>query len=215
MSTDITLYGDRFWISPYVYSCFVALREKELAFDVSEIALDKKEQHHPEYRDRTITAKVPALRHGDFWLAESSAIIEYLEEAFPAPKHRALLPTGVRERARARQIISWLRSDLLVLREERPTTTMFYQRASRPLSEAGQTAADKLLRAADLLIAEGATALFGGFSIADADLAFMLQRLALNGHPVPDKVRAFVNAQWARPSVRAFVERVRPAYEHY
>ena len=44
----------------------------------------------PAYRDRSLTAKVPALEHDDFWLAESSAIAEYLEEAFPPPGHPAL-----------------------------------------------------------------------------------------------------------------------------
>jgi hypothetical protein len=33
----LTLYAETLWISPYVFSSFVALREKRLAFDVTEV----------------------------------------------------------------------------------------------------------------------------------------------------------------------------------
>jgi hypothetical protein len=33
----------------------------------------------------------------------------------------------------------------------------------------------------------------------------------LNGHDVPGQVREYAAVQWARPSVRAFVEHPRPA----
>jgi glutathione S-transferase len=111
--------------------------------------------------------------------------------------------------------MAWLRSDLLALREERPTTTMFYERASAPLSAAGAAAAAKLSRVAEALLPRGATSLFGAWSAADTDLAFMLHRLILNRHPVPDGVQRFAEAQWQRPSVRKWVEHERPAYRPY
>jgi hypothetical protein len=37
----------------------------------------------------------------------------------------------------------------------------------------------------------------------------------VNRDPVPDKLRAYFEAQWARPSVRAFVEHARPPFEPY
>src|SRR5690349_18648534 len=146
MSTDLVLYADRFFISPYVFSCFVALREKNLPFELRTVGLDRKEQRTPAYERQSLTARVPLLCHGDFLLSESSAIVEYLEEAFPSPKYTRLLPENQRDRARARQVMAWLRSDLLALRDERPTSTFFYERASQPLSSAGQEAAQKLLR---------------------------------------------------------------------
>ncbi len=206
----IRLYGEERWISPYVFSCFVTLREKQLPFDLSTLQLDAGEQQRGPFRDRSLTGKVPALEHAGFWLAESSAIIEYLEESFPPPAYPRVLPSDVQQRARARQIMAWVRSDLQALREERPTTTMFYERASKPLSEAGRAAAEKLLRVADLLIPTGAMVLFDSWSIADADLAFMLHRLILNGHEVPAKVRDFAAAQWQRPAVREYVGHARP-----
>ena len=212
-SKTLTLFADTFWISPYVFSCFIALREKGLDFSVEPVALQSKEQHAPAYRDRTITGRVPALRHGDFWLAESQAIVEYLDDAFPETPRA--LPHDLEARARARQILAWLRSDLMPIREERSTTTMFYERATIPLSVAGNAAAARLLHVADLLVPAGSGSLFGAWSQADSDLAFMLQRLLLNGHDVPAKIRAYVEREWQRPSVQEFVTRERVAYVPY
>lgn len=207
-SQRLVLYTDSAWISPFVCSCFVALHEKILPFETSLISLAENEQLLPGFRDASITARVPALVHGDFWLTESQAIIEYLEEAFP--QHPRVLPADIKTRARARQIMAWVRTDLMALRLECPTTTMFYTPTTQPLSLEAQAAAGKLLRVANTLIPETSGPLFGDFCIADADLAFMLQRLIINGHTVPPRIQAFVDAVWARPSVQAFVNRERP-----
>ncbi len=214
-TTTLTLYGDSFYLSPYVFSCHVTLREKRLPFAFERLALWKAEQRLAPYRERAFTAKVPALAHGDFWLTESSAIIEYLEDVFPAPEHPAVLPASPITRARCRQVMSWIRSDLMALREERPTSTMFYERATAPLSEAGRAAADTLLRVAEALIPASGGPLFGTWSIADADLAFMLHRLILNDHDVPPAIRRWAGEQWQRPSVQEFVAHEREAFVPY
>jgi glutathione S-transferase len=211
----LTLYVDRFWISPYALSSYVALKEKGLPFDVQEVGLDRRDHHEPAYQQASITGRVPSLRHGDFWLSESSAIAEYLAETFPFPKHPRIFPEDLRQRGRCRQIMAWVRSDLMPIREERPTTTLFYERANTPLSPEGERAAERLLRAAALLIPDGRTTLFDTWCIADADFGLMLQRLNLNGHPLPPKVKAYAEAQWQRPSVRSFIERERAAYVPY
>ncbi len=101
------------------------------------------------------------------------------------------------------------------IREERPTSTIFYAPTRAPLSPAGIAAANRLLSAASAFLPDGRTSLFDSFSIADADLALMLQRLIANSDEVTPGLRAFVAAQWQRPSVRAFVDRPRPAYVPY
>ena len=211
MATPPTLYAETLWISPYVFSSFVALREKGVPFAVREVALVHGEQRRAEFTGPSVTAKVPALEHDGFWLAESSAVAEYLEEVFPPPGYRALLPQDRRHRARARQLMAWLRSDLGVLREERPTSTMFYDRASEPLTPAGRRAAEELVRVAEAVVPAGGGDLFGAWCLADAELAFMLHRLLLNDEPVPEPIRRWAAAQWRRPSVSAFVEHARPA----
>jgi glutathione S-transferase len=207
------LYVDRFWISPYVFSCFVALREKGIAFETKEVGLDRGDQKTDDYRARSITGRVPSLTDGDFSLAESQAIIEYLDNVKPEPP--PLLPRDPKDRARARQLLAWIRSDLDALRTERPTSTMFYDHTSVPLSKAGEAAAKKLVDVASRLVPEGRTQLFATWSIADADLAFMLHRLILNGHDMPTKIRTFAETQWSRPSVAEFVGRARPTYVPY
>jgi glutathione S-transferase len=210
--SDLLLTVDRFWISPYAFSAWVALREKDLEFTVQEIGLDKKEHKVPEYRSQTLTARVPALRHGDFWLAESSAIVEYLEDVFPAKK---VLPTDVQDKARARQIMAWIRSDLMPIREERPTTSIFYEPAKKPLSDGGKAAAEKLIEVASSLLAHDRPNIFSTFTIADADLALMLMRLHKNQHPLPARLSKFAESVWSRPSVKAFVDTKRAPYVDY
>src|SRR5262249_50164479 len=167
----------------------------------------------PEYANRSLTARVPMLRHGDFHLSESSAIVEYLEDAFPdSPR---MLPTDLRQRARARQLMAWIRSDLMPIREERSTHTLFYERAREPLSPRAEAAARRVISAAEAVLPEGATSLFGAFSAADADLALMLQRLRIGGHPLTPRLVRFVDLVWNRPSVRKFSERTRPTYVPY
>jgi glutathione S-transferase len=126
-----------------------------------------------------------------------------------------MLPTDRRERARARQIMAWIRSDLMPIREERPTASIFYERAERPLSPAARDAADKLVRAACSFLPDGRSTIFDSFGIADADLAMMLQRLVANGDPVPPRLADFARAQWQRPSIRAWVDRPRKPYVGY
>jgi glutathione S-transferase len=210
-SADITLYGETLWISPYVFSSFLALHEKGLPFRVVEVALAEGGHLEPSYRDTSLTARVPSLAHAGFHLAESSAIAEYLEETFPPPAHPHLLPVGLRERARARQLMAWLRSDLGALRDERSTVTMFYRFRLPPLAPAAERDAQKLIRVAEQTIPADTGPLFGVWCLADSELAFMLHRLILNRHDVPARVRAYAAAQWQRPSVRAFVEHPRPA----
>ena len=211
----LVLYVDGFWNSPYAFSVFVCLKEKGLRFETREVNLHERAQMTPQFQSNSVTARVPMLEHGAFRLSESSAIVEYLEDAFPPPRYPAMLPAPAQERARARQIMAWIRSDLMALREERGTHTFFYKHPVQPLSAAGKAAAEKLIAAASAFVPDGRNSLFGAFSVADADLAMTLMRLIGNGDPVPARLREFVAAQWERPSVREWVEHKRAPYMPY
>ena len=99
------------------------------------------------------------------------------------------------------------------IREERSAEYVFYPHSDlapfRPLSEAAERAVAKLFFAADRLIPEGAGPLFGAWCIADTELALMLNRLILNGDPVPQKLRDYAAAQWRRDSVQEWLARGR------
>jgi glutathione S-transferase len=208
----ITLFGDGFHISPFVFSVLVTLEEKQLPYKVELVKLHEGQHKQPPFRDQAALGRIPEIDHDGFRLGESLAIVEYLEDVFPA---RRVLPEDVRERARARMVLMWLRSDLNPLRQDRPTDTMFYKRPIAPLTPEGQAAATRLVEQALRLIPEGRTTLARTWSLADSDLAFMLQRLGLNGHELPARLRAYVDAQWSRPSVQKFVRLERVPYVGY
>ncbi len=207
---DYRLYGETLWISPYVFSTFVALREKGIPFGVVEVAIAEGRHQDPAYRDTSLTARVPWIEHHGFHLAESSAIAEYLEEQHPAPGHPRVFPPDVCARARARQVMAWLRSDLGALRQERSTVTMVYRFRLRPLSAAAERDVNKLIRVAEQTIPADGGALFGAWCLADSELAFMLHRLILTGYNLPTRVRSYADAQWQRPAVREYIEHPRP-----
>jgi glutathione S-transferase len=157
----------------------------------------------------SLTRRIPTLVHGDFSLSESSAIAEYLDEVFPAPP---IYPREPRARARARQVQAWLRTDLLPLREERSTEVVFGGPTDTPLGSRAQRAVDRLLAVTEALLPPGGRHLFGAWSIADADLALMLNRLVRNGDEVPARIADYARNQWQRPSIRQWTERFRQAH---
>ncbi|HEY3495395.1 MAG TPA: glutathione transferase [Polyangiaceae bacterium] len=207
----LTLFGETQHDSPFVFTVFVALKQKGLPFELHPLDLSAGAQRAAAYAESSLTSRVPSIALDGFTLSESLAIVEYLDEVRPAPEYPALLPRDVAERARARQVLGWLRSDLATLRRERPSSSIFLERARAPLSPAAQADAEKLLRIASTLLAGGRAQLFEEWSIADADLAFALQRLIANSDPVPELLRRYALAQWARPSIAAWVALERPA----
>lgn len=202
------LYVDHLYTSPYAMSVFVTLREKGLAFDMVTLDLDAAQQHAADFAQLSLTQRVPTLLEGDFALSESSAITEYLEQAYPEVP---VYPADPKQRARARQVQAWLRSDLLPIRQERSTMVVFYGQKMPALSPVAQVAATKLISAAQALLAGNPPYLFGEWSIADVDLAVMLNRLILNGDSVPAELVAYAQRQWQRLSVQAWVQQQRPA----
>ncbi|WP_287877073.1 glutathione transferase [Aquitalea sp.] len=207
-TSSLHLTVDAQYCSPYAMSVYVALLEKQLPFTLSTLDLDAGANHAPAYALRSLTARVPALQHGDFVLSESSAITEYLDEVFSGP---ALYPPHPQDKARARQLQAWLRSDLLPLRQERDTLVVFYRPIRCPLSDAARRAAHKLLRVAEQALPAGADYLFGQWSIVDVDLALMLNRLRLNGDPMPQRLADYAALQWQRTSVQRWLDLPRPA----
>lgn len=206
--TKLKLYAESGWVSPWVLHAMVALEEKGLPYDVEVLALPIPEARRAELRERSIIAKVPVLVDGDAWITESLAISEYLAERYPSPGFPRLFPADLVQRARARQVMSALRTGFFALREERPTSSIFGAPATAPMSEKAKAEADELVRIAGALIRPGATSLFGEWCIADADLALALMRLVASSDPVPPEIAAYTAAQWARPSVQKFLGHV-------
>ncbi|MBV6818603.1 glutathione transferase [Rahnella sp. PD12R] len=197
---SLILYSDADYFSPYVMSAFVALTEKGIPFELETVDLAQADNLKESYSAISLTRRVPTLINGTFVLSESSAIDEYVEELFPAPTFPAIYPADPENRAKAREVQAWLRSDLVPIREERPTEIVFAGEKRPALSARAEQAAEKLYAAAERLLGDKEH-LFGEWSIADVDLALMLNRLYLNGDAMPEKLATYVKAQWQRTSV--------------
>ena len=104
-----------------------------------------------------------------------------------------------------------LRSDLLALRHDRSTEVVFYRPTKIPLSTAGQAAADKLVATASALLAHGGDHVCANWSMADVDLALMLQRLVRNADAVPAQLVRYAERQWQLPAIQEWLAIKRPA----
>ncbi|OWY28432.1 glutathione transferase [Herbaspirillum robiniae] len=205
--SSLHLHVDAQFASPYAMSVFVALTEKAQDVEMSTLDLDAGANRTDAYARLSLTARVPTLQHGALALSESSAITEYLDDILPGPR---LYPQDPAQRARARQVQAWLRSDLVPIREERNTQVVFYGARKLPLSVAAEVCAQRLFAAAEQLLPHGADHLFGQWSIADTDLALMINRLALHGDAVPERLAIYARKQWQRPSVQRWLQLERP-----
>jgi len=202
---ELTLYAESSWQSPWVFHAMVALEEKTLPYKLEVLSLPISSARKSELAARAILPKVPMLVHGEAWLTESLAISEYLAERFPAPAHPRLFPVDLVDRARARQVMSCIRTSFGALRTERPTSTVFGRPNPRVMSDKAKADAIELVRIASALIPHGRTTLFDEWCIADADLSLALMRLVANQDPVPQHLIDYSLAQWDRRSVRKYI----------
>lgn len=104
---DALLYG--YFRSTAAYRVRIALGLKGLRAETKFVHLRKGEQNQQDYRDINPAGLVPYWIEGDFRLAQSLAIIEYLDETHPAPP---LLPSSPKARAVAREIALVVTSDI-------------------------------------------------------------------------------------------------------
>ncbi|MGE0872032.1 MAG: glutathione transferase [Kofleriaceae bacterium] len=205
MVADVTLYAESTWVSPWVFHVMVALEELRVPYNLHVVSFPLSTETRTNLQRAAIIGKVPILVHDGVGISESLAITEYLAEQFAPPAYPALLPAHPIERARARQLMSFLRTSLMALREDRPTSSVFGRPVVKPLGAKGQADADELIRVAGRMLQPGQTTLFQSWSIADADLALMLMRLVANQDPVPKHLLDYTHATWDRKSVRQYI----------
>jgi glutathione S-transferase len=86
------IYGSS--VSPYVRKVVAFAAEKGLEFKVKGVTLGSQD---PGFREASPFAKMPALRDGDYLLADSSAIVAYMDAVKPDP---ALIPADARQRGK-------------------------------------------------------------------------------------------------------------------
>lgn len=186
----------QFWRSSASWRVRWALAIKRIPFESVVVDLGVKEQMTPEHRRRNPMGHVPALLMDGHHLAESVAIIEYLDERFPEPR---LYPSDPLGRARVRQIVEHINSGIQPLQN----TAVYLQHSAerdaqhawcRHFNQRGLTALEHLLT---MLDEESGTS--GPFAAGDtltaADLCLVPQvysarRFHVDLAPFPRLLRA-------------------------
>ncbi|MFN7903914.1 MAG: maleylacetoacetate isomerase [Pseudobdellovibrionaceae bacterium] len=111
IENKVTLYN--YFRSSASFRVRLGLHYKEVAFDYVPVHLVKNqgEQHSAKYKELNSLSQVPTLVHetanGTRVLAQSVAILEYLEEVFPS---KPLLPKDAFKRAKVREFIETVNS---------------------------------------------------------------------------------------------------------
>jgi len=111
--------------SPYAWRAQLALEHKALAYERKVLSFAAGDTRKPEFLALNPRHRVPVLVDGDFVLYESNAIVEYLEDAYPASGSR-LFPSDARARALARRLI--LEVDNYFDKAIDPLTTQAFER---------------------------------------------------------------------------------------
>lgn len=95
-----TLY--HYPLCPYSRKIRLILAEKKLDF---ELEMERFWERRPEYLQLNPTGQVPTLQelNGSI-IADSFAICEYLEEAYP---ERSLIPGNLSQKAEVRRLVAW------------------------------------------------------------------------------------------------------------
>ena len=203
------LYGST--MSPFVRKVAAYAAEKGIGLELQPTGFPNPT---PEFRAASPFGKMPALVDGDYSLADSSAIIHYLEAKYPEPE---LIPSDPRERGRVIWFDEFADTILFACGAK-----IFFNKVVAPrflgregdLGAAEAAERDELPPLLDYL--EGAVP-DSGYLVGDrltlADIAvagpfanFSHCDVAIDSARYP-KITAYVNAILSRPSFAQYVER--------
>ena len=197
-------------ISPFVRKTLMCINEKGLTVEHRPVTPHGDD---PAFRAASPLGKIPAFQDGDYTLADSSAIIHYLDTKYPA---KPLIPME----ARARGKVIWFEEycDTVMFAT---ATVIFVNRVLLPLFRKVPGDSAK----ADELVASQIPGIFSylesavpaqgylvgdGFTLADAALTCQLINLEHSGVTVDagkyPKLAAYFARNAARPSVSGIVE---------
>lgn len=206
------VYGSS--LSPYVRKLLVYASEKGIELELRPTG-NAPGQPSDEFLEASPLRKMPAFRDGSFQLADSSAIIHYLEARFPAPE---LIPADPQMRGN----VIWFEefSDTVLTA---CGTKIFYNRVvlprffGKPGNEEEASAAEcrdlpPLLDYLDRVVPEPGEFLVGGrITLADIAVACPFVNFAqLNCRRDQDRhqrVYAYVDQILDRPSFRTWIDR--------
>ena len=184
------------WIAMKVFD--IAFEEQLTRFDHTDADPMK---WNPEFASFSPSAKVPVLKHDGITVWDSLAILEYLAEVFP---DKRWWPEDMNNRAHARAIANEMHSGFPALRNECP---MNMAREIKAIDVSDRARAD-IARVEAIwgacLNASGGPFLFGGFTIADAMFAPVVNRFEKYVLSGSDTAAAYSKAIKSLPAWQAW-----------
>ncbi|MDF1855081.1 glutathione S-transferase family protein [Pseudooceanicola sp.] len=114
-------------LSPFCRKVRLSLAEKRIECELIE---ERYWERDPDFLRRNPAAKVPVLRIDGKTMAESTAICEWLEEAYPEP---SLLPDDADGRYEVRRIVAWFDDKF----HSEVTSKLLYERVNKKVMKQG------------------------------------------------------------------------------
>lgn len=114
-------------LSPYCRKVRLSLAEKKIECELVE---ERYWEQDPDFLRRNPAGKVPVLKLDTQTMAESAAICEYLEEAYPEP---SLMPKGAEARYEVRRLVSWFDDKF----HHEVTSKLLYERVNKKVQGSG------------------------------------------------------------------------------
>lgn len=114
-------------LSPFCRKVRLSMAEKKIEVELTEERYWEKDR---DFLRRNPAGKVPVLKIDGLMMAESAAICEYLEEAYPSPP---LMPKGSAARFEVRRLVSWFDDKF----HQEVTSKLLYERVNKKVMGAG------------------------------------------------------------------------------
>ncbi len=132
--------------SPFAWRVQLALEHKALAYELKVLSFAAGDTRKPEFVALNPRHRVPVLVDGDLVLYESSAIVEYLDEAYPG-RGLPLFPGDVKARAIIRRMIREVDDDFEAALD--PLTTQAFskkpeERDAKAIADARKAVVDEM-----------------------------------------------------------------------
>lgn len=180
-------------LSPYVRKVVLAAEEKGMAY---ELVLASPGSPDPDFTAASPFGKIPAIKDGDYLLADSSAIVAYLEAKNPQP---ALLPADARARGRAIWFDEFAdtvygASGLKVVFNRLVAPRLLKLPYDEAIAVQGESELPRILTYLESVAPESGW-LAGEFSLGDIAVASMLRTMTYVGHG-PDPANYPRTAAW-------------------
>ncbi|MGR3712553.1 MAG: FtsZ-binding protein FzlA [Shimia sp.] len=114
-------------LSPFCRKVRLCMGEKRLEVELVE---ERYWEQDPDFLRRNPAAKVPILKMDGKMMADSNAICEYLDEAYPEP---ALMPRDPDGRYEVRRLVAWFDDKF----HHEVTSKLLYERVNKKLMGTG------------------------------------------------------------------------------